>query len=612
MGQPPNRSDRGDEEDLFEDLDQFFAPIESSDWTDQEEGPVGRPEADQPPAPQETQEALEDLESLSIDLPDERELIAADEGAAPEAAPPTPDEAEAPPSGDDLLEFFRGEDRGAEAPPTASRPEGPEWVGEATAEMEGDDWDALRSASAAPAAPPPEGRPEDRPPLSVDDLRTAPPEYSALPGPADEQGPPPPREPPPVPEAGPTPEAPPEEPQPLLEEEATIGPVEDLGADAPVVQPPPQTYPTSPIEVPPGEPPPQQAAPPPPGPPEPQSVEAAAEHFATGMRRSPDDVERELLSDLEQRGGHTVEIDPGQPGDAAPSWQEAAAQPVEPEAPEEAPRPPGGRNIPAAFVSGVILAIAVIALLAIGPGPFAVLAVAVILLGQAELYAVMRARGHRPATLLGLVAGGLMLSGAYLRGEGAVLLGLFIAMAVTVLWYLAAPASRRKEIVAGAGSTLLGVVYVPFMASFALMLLRPSQGRTIFLVVVGLTVLYDVVAFALGSWFGNRPLAPTVSPGKSWEGVWGATAAVLLVGLAAVPGFDPFDTASAVGLALVVAVFAPIGDLVESAFKRDLGVKDMSGLLPGHGGILDRVDAILFTAPAAFYFLRMFLPGAFL
>jgi phosphatidate cytidylyltransferase len=123
--------------------------------------------------------------------------------------------------------------------------------------------------------------------------------------------------------------------------------------------------------------------------------------------------------------------------------------------------------------------------------------------------------------------------------------------------------------------------------------------------VIGLTILYDICAYAIGSLWGNRPLAPTVSPQKSWEGAIGATLVLLLVALAIVPTIDPFDPPKAIGLALVISIAAPLGDLVESAMKRDLGVKDMSTLLPGHGGILDRVDAILFAAPAAYYFLRL-------
>jgi phosphatidate cytidylyltransferase len=270
--------------------------------------------------------------------------------------------------------------------------------------------------------------------------------------------------------------------------------------------------------------------------------------------------------------------------------------------------------VPAALVSGILLGAAVLALLAINKGAFVVLAAAAILLAQAELYAVMRTRGLQPATLLGLVCGGFTFIGAYLHGEPAVLLGLALGVGLTVPWYVAAPVATRKHTTANAAATLLGLVYVPFMASFAMLLLRipDSAGSNLFLAMLVLTVLYDVTAYAIGSIWGHRPLAPTVSPNKSWEGAIGATFIVLLAAISIVPMFTPFSIEGvgpgpAVGLALVIAIVAPLGDLVESAFKRDLGVKDMGSLLPGHGGMLDRVDAILFSAPAAYFLLRIVL-----
>ncbi|HEV3475213.1 MAG TPA: phosphatidate cytidylyltransferase [Actinomycetota bacterium] len=333
--------------------------------------------------------------------------------------------------------------------------------------------------------------------------------------------------------------------------------------------------------------------------PEPAAVEAAAEHFAEGIRE-PEQVERELLADLQ------AEAPPITPEHEAPSWQEAAEPIITEEVATAGPAP--ARDLRAALVSGALLGIAVIALLAIGKGPFTALVMAVVLLGQAELYAVLRERRLQPATLLGLVCGGLMIAGAYLRGPQAVLFGLVLLMGLTVLWYMAAPQKARKNTAVNAAVTIFGGVYVPFFASFAVLLLTSfpgSLGRNVFLVVIGMTVLYDVSAYAVGTLWGSRPMAATISPQKSWEGAVGATVILLVVALSIVPAIEPFDATRAIGLALVLAVVAPLGDLVESALKRDLRVKDMGSLLPGHGGILDRIDAILFTSPAAYYFLQL-------
>jgi phosphatidate cytidylyltransferase len=525
-----DKGERGPEDqDLFEDLDEFFAPLEGTDWPEgeQEEEPAEEGPAPTPPPPA-AEGPLEDFE-VAIDVPDESELL----GQAEEPSLEEP----------------------VEEPPSAE---------------------------------------SDEEPLSVEDLREAPAEYSDLPGPGG-----------PGEGEGVQVE---EEEQPVLAEEASITSADELfeeevpPEEAVVVEPGLPGEATTPEGAAAGE---EEPAP--------EAVEAAAEHFAAGMRETPEEVERELLADLsEEPAPETVAMEPAAPPPTTeaegPTWEEGA-HPVITEEPVEEPSPAGplARNLPAAFASGILLAVAVIALLLIGKGAFVVLVTAVVLLGQAELYAVMRTRKLQPATLLGLVCGGLMIAGAYLRGAGAVPFGLFLSMALTVLWYMAAPVLVRRSTTINVGATILGTVYVPFLASFAVLLLTipGQQGINVFLVVVGLTVLYDVCAYAIGTLWGSRPLAPTISPQKSWEGALGATFVLLLAALSIVPSIDPFTASRAVGLALVIAVAAPLGDLVESALKRDLGVKDMGSILPGHGGILDRIDAILLAAPAAYYYLLL-------
>jgi phosphatidate cytidylyltransferase len=562
-GPPDERARRPEDEDLFEDLDEFFAPIE--DLPDEEEFPqearAGAPEQPEEPAAGEegdrtAEEPLEEF-GVDIDIPEEDELLAE-----------APSEEQEGPQAEEAPEPAKAEGDGEEEAV----------VGEAAADLEGEEWERLGAGTEAEPAGPsgagPEGvdAAEREGELTLDDLRMAPPEYAGLP--------------------------PPEEEEPLQEEEAAVGEASDLFPDEPEAaeerieaeEPERGIEPGREVE------------------PEPDAVEAAAEHFATGIRESPEEVERELLADLDEAGPvETVTIEPGEPGEAPPTWKEGGEQVVEETAAAEAPAAPGGRNLTAAFASGILLAAAVIALLAVGKGPFTVLVAAIVLFGQAEFYAVMRSRRLQPATLLGLVCGGLMIAGAYFRGAAAVPLGLFMTMALTVLWYMAASPKSRQNTTVNVGVTILGAVYVPFLASFAILLLiLPGDlGRNVFLVVVGLTILYDVCAYAIGSLWGSRPLAPTISPQKSWEGVIGATFLLLLVALAIVPSIEPFDASRAVGLALVIAVAAPLGDLVESALKRDLGVKDMGAILPGHGGILDRIDALLFALPAAYYFILL-------
>ena len=522
------------ERDPFEDLDQFFAPIEDDS---EELASPPTDEASEPEVPEELseEEAVEALDGLEveIDLPDE--LI--------EGLPEVEVEAL-----DDLAEV-----------PT----EQPESALESTSEleMEEGEWDRVRAETLAGSGDQPEvpGQPEDVVP--AEEPLAAGSELAGYPGLAAEDL-----------------EGVEVESEETEAAEAEFADVGAVGADQPTSE-----------------------------------AEAAAEHFASGMREA-DDLERELLSDLDQSAGSgTVRIEPTEPVAEAPTWQEGG-QPVMTEEPPPPDRPGVGRNVPAALVSGVLLGAAVLALLAINKGAFVVLATAAVLLAQAELYAVMRTRGLQPATLLGLVCGAFTFVGAYLHGEPAVLLGLALGVGLTVPWYVAAPLPARKHTTANAAATILGLVYVPFMASFAMLLLRNPEdvGRNLFLAMLVLTVLYDVTAYAIGSIWGHRPLAPTVSPNKSWEGALGATFIVLLVALSVIPNFTPFNIEGvgpgpAVGLALVIAIVAPLGDLVESALKRDLGVKDMGSLLPGHGGMLDRIDGVIFAAPAAYFLLRIVL-----
>jgi phosphatidate cytidylyltransferase len=565
MAGPEDQRRGPEDEDLFEDLDQFFAPLDETE--EPEAGIPERPTVPEPPS-REAEGSVEEWD-LEIDVPEEEELLAEPPAGdqPPPVTPEGPGEAaeEQPEAAEPLPpEEPVSEARAPEIPPETG-------MGAAPDDREDLERDEMRAeALAAEEGPGEEAAAEpsgER--LTAGDLRTSPPEYEELPS-ADGGE----------------------------EEEEIQEPVlstEDLFEEAPA-------GPTDVDAVGEEEPGPTEEKP------EAEAIEAAADHFATGLRGSPGEIERELLADLESAPDQTVTIESGPPPATPPppTWQEGAETTEEPA--EEAPaRPSPGRNLVAAALSGIVLAVAVIVLLVIDKGPFAVFAAIVILLGQAELYAVMRTRRLQPATLLGLVCGALMLAGAYLHGPAAVLFGLVLATALTVLWYMAAPGGARRNVAVNVGATLLGAAYVPFLASFALLLLAfPGDlGRNIFLIVLGLTVLYDVVAYAVGTLWGNRPLAPTISPNKSWEGVIGATLGVLIVALSIVPAFEPFTGSRAVGLALVIALTAPLGDLVESALKRDLGVKDMGTILPGHGGILDRIDAILFTAPAAYYFLQL-------
>ncbi|MGH2671665.1 MAG: phosphatidate cytidylyltransferase [Actinomycetota bacterium] len=357
-----------------------------------------------------------------------------------------------------------------------------------------------------------------------------------------------------------------------------------------------------------------------------EAVEAAADHFAESVRgdvsaeaepppttpRPTEEIQiAALLGDDEDEtsdagqpeGTRTVRV--GAEGLGGPSWQEPTAMEVGTE-----PERRAGRDVPMAFVTGVVLAALALGALAIGSGAFAIVAGAFVLLAQGEFYFALQKRHYQPATALALVSGALVLGAAYYRGERAMLAMVGLTVVATFLWYMTVPAQHRRNVVTNIALTLLGVIYIPLLAGYALVVLEfLPDGRGLALSIIGLTVAYDVAAFVVGTWWGSRPLAPNISPKKSWEGAIGATFVTAAVAVGAVaPSVELLETIPrAVGLAVVVGIFAPLGDLAESLLKRDLEIKDMGSVLPGHGGVLDRIDALLFVAPAAFIYLRLIL-----
>lgn len=265
---------------------------------------------------------------------------------------------------------------------------------------------------------------------------------------------------------------------------------------------------------------------------------------------------------------------------------------------EPTPRRPLGRNLPVAIASGVALAGAFIVTLLVHPlvfmGFIALLAVIALL----ELDVAFRRQGLRPATPIAVGAGLVMLVGTYLSGPSAQSLGLVLLVLGTLAWVLVDAA--RQHVVASLGATLLMTLWVPFLVSFLGLLLVRDDGVWLLMAVVALSVTNDIGAFAFGSRFGRHKLAPSVSPAKSWEGFAGGMATTLVVAGGITGPFVPgFDMITALVVAAGVVVASTVGDLAESLVKRDLGIKDLGTIIPGHGGIMDRADAVIFALPTA-------------
>jgi phosphatidate cytidylyltransferase len=269
-----------------------------------------------------------------------------------------------------------------------------------------------------------------------------------------------------------------------------------------------------------------------------------------------------------------------------------------------------GRNLPLAIASGVALAVLFLGTLFLSPIAFLGFIAVLVVIALLELDGAFRSKGLRPAVPVAIGAGLVMHFGAYTGGASAQSLGLVLLVLGALAWTLLDPGRSRGPgtppdaaglgpVTGSLGATFLMALWVPFLASFVSLLLARDDGPWIVMAAVALAVTNDIGAFAFGSRFGRHKLAPSVSPAKSWEGFAGGVFTVLvLAGLvtARVPGFD-LPTALVFGFAIAVA--STVGDLAESLVKRDLGVKDLGNIIPGHGGIMDRVDAIVFALPTA-------------
>jgi len=264
-----------------------------------------------------------------------------------------------------------------------------------------------------------------------------------------------------------------------------------------------------------------------------------------------------------------------------------------------------GRNLRAAIGVGLSLAAVIVVSLLVWRPLFLGVLVTAVLVGVYELTKALEKGGFR-APLVPLLVGGVVTEAlAWTRGSTGLVVGFLVTALAVLLWRLAdGPAGYLRDASAG----VLADLYVPLLAGFAVLLLVPEDGATRVLLFIATVVASDVGGYAAGVLFGKHPMAPSISPKKSWEGMAGSVLACMLVATPIITlALDgPWWGGLLFGAAL--AVSATLGDLAESLIKRDLGIKDMGDLLPGHGGLMDRLDSLLPSAAVAYLLLAVLAP----
>ncbi|MGO1165487.1 MAG: phosphatidate cytidylyltransferase [Janibacter sp.] len=276
-----------------------------------------------------------------------------------------------------------------------------------------------------------------------------------------------------------------------------------------------------------------------------------------------------------------------------------------------APAPAGpssraGRNLPVAIGTGVALAVLAVGLLLIHPVGFLALVCVAVVVAVWEMRQAL-AEGGLYAPFVPVAVGAVSMTVAgYLRGAEALVFAATLTIIAILIWRVADGLTGSLRDV-GAGALVL--LYPCFLVGFAALMLAEPQGRWRIFVFILITVFSDIGGYAFGVLLGKHPMAPRLSPKKSWEGLAGSVISCALVGGIAVPlVFEPGLWWQGAILGALVAPVATIGDLIESSLKRNLGIKDMSNILPGHGGLMDRLDSLVLVVPLAWFALRIIAP----
>lgn len=289
-----------------------------------------------------------------------------------------------------------------------------------------------------------------------------------------------------------------------------------------------------------------------------------------------------------------------------PERDEHDAADSEPSAEAANKRSRGGRNLPAAIGVGVLLGAAIVVALLTVRYVFLAIIAAAIAIGTVELAtALRRAANVRVALVPVLVGGQAMIWLSWPFGQSAAVIAFALTVLVCLLWRLPGGAKGYlRDVSAG----VFAAAYLPLFGSFAAMLVPPDDGAGRVLAFMITVVASDTAGYAAGVLRGKHPMAPVISPKKTWEGFTGSVLAGFAAGALTLSLLLDGHAWQGLIFGAAIVLSATLGDLVESLVKRDFGIKDMGASLPGHGGLMDRLDSLLPSAVVSWALLSVFVP----
>lgn len=277
------------------------------------------------------------------------------------------------------------------------------------------------------------------------------------------------------------------------------------------------------------------------------------------------------------------------------------------DAAEPAPAPKAGRNLPAAIAVGVLLGATVLVSLLTVRQIFVGVVAAAVAVGTYELAGALKRGADIRVTLWPVLIGGqAMVWLSWPFGRNGLLAAFVVTILACLVWRFRGGADNYLRDVS---SSILTAAYVPLFASFAAMLVVAEDGVARVLCFLIVVVCNDVGGYTTGAKLGRHPMAPTISPKKSWEGFIGSMIFGIVAGTLSVTFMLDGQWWQGALFGAAIVCTATVGDLVESLIKRDLGIKDMGTLLPGHGGLMDRLDSLLPSAVVSWLLLRLFITG---